>query len=92
MATVEGLSSRRAPIRAIASATAIAATSMATDALELVTPGDLGDELASFVRAMRAANVSPNTILAYGGAVRQFGRWLLERDYPTSVSGVEQIV
>ena len=42
------------------------------DAPELVTPGDLGDELASFVRAMRASNVSPNTILAYGGAVRQF--------------------
>ena len=38
------------------------------DAPELVTPGDLGDELASFIRAMRAANVSPNTILAYGGA------------------------
>ena len=36
-------------------------------------PGDLGDELASFTRAMRANNVSPNTILAYGGAVRQFG-------------------
>ena len=43
------------------------------DAPELVTPGDLRDELASFVRAMQATNVSPNTILAYGGAVRQFG-------------------
>lgn len=59
------------------------------DAPELVTPGDLGDELASFVRAMRANNVSPNTILAYGGAVRQFGRWLLERDYPTTVAEIE---
>ena len=38
------------------------------DAPELVTAGDLGDELASFIRAMRANNVSPNTILAYGGA------------------------
>ena len=47
---------------------------MTTDAPELVTPGDLGDELASFIRAMRANNVSPNTILAYGGAVRQFGQ------------------
>ena len=59
------------------------------EAPELVTPGDLGDELASFVRAMRANNVSPNTILAYGGAVRQFGRWLLVHDYPTSVAQLE---
>lgn len=44
------------------------------EAPELVTPGDLGDELASFTRSMRAQNVSPNTILAYGGAVRHFGR------------------
>ncbi len=47
------------------------------DTPELVTPGNLGDELASFIRAMRANNVSPNTIIAYGGAVRQFGRWQL---------------
>jgi site-specific recombinase XerD len=59
------------------------------DTPELVTPGDLGDELASFIRAMRANNVSPNTILAYGGAVRQFGRWLLDRGYTTSVSAIE---
>lgn len=59
------------------------------DTPELVTPGDLGDELASFIRAMRANNVSPNTILAYGGAVRQFGRWLLARDLPTNVDRIE---
>src|SRR3954452_3988793 len=59
------------------------------DAPELVTPGDLGDELASFIRAMRAANVSPNTITAYGGAVRQFGRWLMARGYPTDVRPME---
>jgi site-specific recombinase XerD len=59
------------------------------DAPELVTPGDLGDELASFTRAMRAANVSPNTILAYGGAVRQFGAWLLERGYTSDVRSIE---
>lgn len=59
------------------------------DPSELVTPGNLGDELASFIRAMRANNVSPNTILAYGGAVRQFGRWLLAHDYPTSVEAIE---
>jgi len=60
-----------------------------TSNYEVVTPGDLGDELASFTRAMRAANVSPNTILAYGGAVRQFGIWLLERDYPTEIRSIE---
>ena len=37
---------------------------------------------------MRAGNVSPNTILAYGGAVRQFGRWLLENDHPTNVEAI----
>jgi site-specific recombinase XerD len=56
---------------------------------ELVTPGDLGDELASFIRAMRAANVSDNTIEAYGGAVRTFGRWLMDSKYPTSVVAIE---
>jgi site-specific recombinase XerD len=59
------------------------------DAPEVVTAGDLGDELASFTRAMRAANVSPNTIVAYGGAVRQFGVWLMEHDYPTDVDRIE---
>ena len=60
------------------------------EAIELVTPGDLGDELASFIRAMRANNVSPNTITAYGGAVRQFGLWLLEQDYPTDLDAIER--
>ena len=64
------------------------ATNLA-DAPELVTPGDLGDELASFIRAQRANNVSPNTIHAYGGAVRQFGRWLMAHDYPTNVHAIE---
>ncbi len=59
------------------------------DAPELVTPGNLGDELASFIRAQRANNVSPNTITAYGGAVRQFGRWLMEHDFPTDLDGIE---
>jgi site-specific recombinase XerD len=59
------------------------------EAPNLVTPGDLGDELASFTRAMRANNVSPNTIEAYGGAVRVFGQWLLAHGYPTSVAAIE---
>lgn len=59
------------------------------DTPELVTPGDLGDELASFIRAMRANNVSQNTILAYGGAVRQFGNWLLATGHPTAIASIE---
>jgi site-specific recombinase XerD len=59
------------------------------DAPELVTPGNLGDELASFTRAMRAENVSPNTIHAYGGAVRLFGVWLMDHDYPTDLEAIE---
>jgi site-specific recombinase XerD len=57
----------------------------------LVTPGDLGDELGSFVRHLRAANVSPNTIYAYGGAVVAFGRFLIEHDYPTDVRAFERM-
>ena len=60
------------------------------EGVQLVTPGDLGDELASFIRAMRANNVSPNTITAYGGAVRQFGLWLLDNDYPTDLAAIER--
>jgi site-specific recombinase XerD len=39
---------------------------------------------------MRAANVSPNTITAYGGAVRQFGLWLLEHGHPTEVGAIRR--
>lgn len=56
----------------------------------LVTPGDLADELGSFVRHLRAANVSPNTVYAYGGAVVALGRFLLERDYPTDVRAIRR--
>lgn len=59
------------------------------EAPTLVTPGDLGDELASFTRGMRAANVSANTVYAYGGAVRQFGTWLMAHGYPTDVDRIE---
>lgn len=59
------------------------------EAPELVTPGDLGDLLASFTRSMKSNRVSPNTILAYGGAVRQFGHWLIEQDLPTDVAAIQ---
>ena len=51
----------------------------------IVTAGDLGDELASFTRHLRAANVSPNTVYAYAGAVVSLGRFLAEHEHPTDV-------
>lgn len=56
----------------------------------IVTPGDLGDELGSFTRHLRAGNVSPNTIYAYGGAVVSLGNFLLKHDYPTDVRGIKR--
>jgi hypothetical protein len=50
---------------------------------------DRGDELASFTRAIRVANASGNTILAHGGAVRQFWTWLIDRGYSTDVRKIE---
>lgn len=59
------------------------------DTPSVVTLGDLGDELAAFMRAMGAANVSHNTILAYGGAVRQFATWLNATGHPTDLGRIE---
>lgn len=56
----------------------------------LVTPGDLADELASFVRHLRAGNVSPNTVYAYAGAVVSLGDFLNANDYPTDVRAIER--
>ena len=38
---------------------------------------------------MRVNKVSPNTIFAYGGAVRQFGTWLMEHDRRATVADIE---
>ncbi len=59
-----------------------------TEPYELVTQGDLGDELLSCTRAMRAINVSGTTILASGGAVRQFGTWMMD-DGRTTVADIQ---
>jgi site-specific recombinase XerD len=56
----------------------------------LVTPGDLGDELQSFVRHLRAQNVSRNTIYAYAAALVSLGNFLLEHDYATDVRAIER--
>lgn len=49
----------------------------------LVTPGDLGDELASFTRPMRANNVSPNTDPGLRRRRPTVWRWLMDAGYPT---------
>jgi site-specific recombinase XerD len=56
----------------------------------IVTTGDLADELASFVRHLRAGNVSPNTVYAYAGAVVSLGRFLKDHGYPTDVRAIER--
>lgn len=56
----------------------------------LVTTGDLGDELQSFVRHLRAQNVSPNTVYAYAGAVVSLGDYLTANDLPTDVRAIER--
>jgi site-specific recombinase XerD len=56
----------------------------------LVTDGDLADELQSFVRHLKAQNVSPNTIYAYAGAVVSLGDYLRENGYPTDVRDIKR--
>jgi site-specific recombinase XerD len=56
----------------------------------LVTPGDLADEMQSFVRHLRAQNVSPNTVYAYAGAVVSLGEYLVQNDLPTDIRAIER--
>jgi site-specific recombinase XerD len=63
---------------------------MAATLPSVSTPGDLGDELGSFVRHLRSGNVSPNTIYAYSGAVASLGRFLTEHGYPTDVRAIRR--
>jgi site-specific recombinase XerD len=55
------------------------------DAYDVVTVGDLGDEVDSFVRALKRDNLSPNTIATYGTALRQLAEFLAAHGYPTDV-------
>ena len=55
---------------------------------EVTTPGDLGDEITAFLRAMRRENVSPNTITTYGTACRFFAEWLMEQGQPTDLAAI----
>jgi site-specific recombinase XerD len=63
---------------------------MALTLPNIETSGDLGDELGSFIRSLRAENVSENTQYAYAGAVVSLGRFLLDRDLPTDVRDIKR--
>ena len=56
----------------------------------VATPGDLADNLARFRRSLRAENVSPNTILAYGGAVERLAEYLVAQSMPTDVAAIRR--
>lgn len=56
----------------------------------VATTGDLGDNLARFRRSLRAENVSPNTILAYCGAVDRLVDFLVGSSLPTDVVAIRR--
>src|SRR4051794_15814945 len=57
---------------------------------EVITPGDLGDEVAAFLRSMKRENVSPNTLSTYGTACRLFAEWLVDNGRPTDVDKISR--
>lgn len=54
----------------------------------ITADGDFAVNVASFVRHLRAQNLSPNTITAYRGAVEQLTRFLTENGMPVHVATV----
>jgi len=61
---------------------------MTGDVPEIVTTGDLGDEIGSFFREKRSERISPNTVSTYGSALRMFTEYLLAHDYPTTLGEI----
>jgi site-specific recombinase XerD len=51
---------------------------------------DIAVNLASFTRHLRAANLRPNTITAYTGAVQQMERFLANRAMPLAVTSIKR--
>jgi site-specific recombinase XerD len=56
----------------------------------ILAAGDLSDNLARFRRSLRAENVSPNTILAYCGAVERLADFLIAEGLPTDVARIRR--
>lgn len=58
--------------------------------LVIVSDGDLGANVASYARHLRAANLSPKTQRTYLDALAQFARFLSDRGMPTDVAGIRR--
>ena len=56
----------------------------------ILAASDLGDNLARFRRSLRAENASPNTILAYCGAVERLADFLTAEGIPTDVGAIRR--
>jgi site-specific recombinase XerD len=52
--------------------------------------GDIGVNLASFERSLRATNLSPRTVQSYTESTRLLARFLAEHELPTSVAGIRR--
>jgi site-specific recombinase XerD len=56
----------------------------------IVIKGDIGSNIASFTRHLRAANLAPNTIDTYTGSARQLAEWLQVQGMPTDVAHIKR--
>ena len=59
-------------------------------AARIVPQGDLAHNQARFRRSLRAEKVSPNTILAYCGAVERLADYLTAAGMPTDVAAIRR--
>lgn len=59
-------------------------------AVSIEAPGDLGVNLASYVRHLRAANASPKTIVTYSEAVHQLEAHLRSYGMPADVANIRR--
>lgn len=59
-------------------------------AVHITTTGDLGPNVASFARHLRASNLSPATVFAYTDAVRNLAEYLTANDLPTDVAAINR--
>ncbi len=61
-----------------------------TEVVPTLSAGDLRAMNASFARHLRASNLSPKTLAAYGSAVELFTRFAEQRGMPTRVASIRR--
>ena len=61
-----------------------------TSSEDIIAGGDLGVNIASFGRHIRAENLSPRTQETYTEAVRQFTKYLAEQGMPLEVANIHR--